>query len=251
MITNKIIYELSQKELTEKIEIVSKEISNLLKVQNKLVEWFKYRDILVDGTALPIKVEIEIQNIKLYNVQATHYNNVIVTLKSKEEYRTRLLGYKIPKKIFLFILRRFNQLLYQELIHNAYVFKDATLGKLLVIVNKNKKNAINWGESTKNKKVLLDKGEIPFTKEGEDLAKAKGEEYKGKQWLEYLPTYSLFFNWELENSNFIRLPNMKNFEFRPIRGLPKTGVTSPVNLLSETRKELTDQELLTKYKVVC
>lgn len=243
------MYDLYNLELQSKIDEVQKDLNDLEVLKNKLASYFRNNEVKVipitklEEGNLDVIENPQTSKQKLFNINVKHYNNCMTLYKNKVQQKKIFNKSKIKKQIFLFILKRFNELLVQKLIYSSYKFKHLYIGGFSVICNKNKNNVIDWGKSIKNKEKLLKAGEVPYTKEGEAKALEANQDYNGKQWLEYLPDYSLFFQWDLANGNFIRIPNIKNFTFVPLR-----GNTSPVAELSSYRKTLTDEECINKYK---
>lgn len=252
MITIKTMFELHTVELKLKIEAAEKElvpIKNLKQdlekylIDNKNTSSIKapIEEVLSGtyGQIIPIRNSFD----AYFNIKLRDYNHIHSIYTRKVNTLQALERQKINKVVFNYIIKRFNVLLYKEMVHKAYQFKDLFLGEFFVHISNNKKATINWGVSLQNKAKLLEEGKIPYTKAGEQEAKDRGEEYKGEQWLDYLPEKSLFYQWLRTSATYIRLPNIKNFVFRPYR-----GINSPVKELALYRNAYTDEELINHFK---
>ncbi len=252
MITIKTIFQLHKVELDLKIEEIDKEIETTLVTLEALKKFLLLNKkdislsidnkILISGKC-NLLVEPLTNLEKYFNIKLAGYNQIYNIYENKLKVKEQLIKQQIKSPVFFYILQRFNELLFLELVHSAYQFKDLFVGGFYVIVNKNKKPVINWGISIKNKNKLLEEGKIPYTKQSEQEAKENGIEYKGEPWLSYLSDYSLFYQWDLLNTQFIRIPNIKNFTFVPYR-----GKLSPVKELARFRQEHTDEELINHFK---
>lgn len=247
MITHNTMYDFHNVELKSRLESVRQELEDIQKRKDSIANYFK-------SEVCPIKVDnldtlVEFTNPtsnpeKYFNLKYTQYKELDKLYKNKKELEEKLLKYKIPHGVFSYILKRFNELLCQEMIHNKYEFRTLFLGGFYVLCNKNKHKIINWKTSLENKAKLLAEGKVPYTKQAEKEALEQGLEYKGEQWLEYLSDYSFFFNWDIQTAQFIRIPNIKNFTFIPVRGL-----SSPVAELVKFKNSFnTEQDAINFYK---
>jgi hypothetical protein len=244
------MYELHTISAQVKIDILVKEVVDLKRMLSAIDLYFEEnKDLIPNDSSLKLikkgkgkKVSYPSSNRYLYyNIQIQQYNVLYARLQPKEQELEVLRSYKIPLRIFAFILRRFNELLIQEILYNSYRLKDNVIGHIYLIVNKSKKANINWGISIKNKQTILDKGGIPFIAEE---AEKIGSEYKGEKWIEFLPEYRMFYNWKTVASNKIKLPNITNFSFQPLR-----GINSAVSMLGDIEKTLSQEELISIYKI--
>lgn len=252
MITTNTMYELHTISAQVKIDILVKEVVDLKRMLSAIDIYFEEnKDLIPNDSSLTLikkgkgkKVSYPSSNKYLYyNIQIQQYNVLYARLQPKKQELEILRSYKIPLRIFAFILRRFNELLIQEILHNSYRLKDNVIGHIYLIVNKSKKANINWGISLKNKQAILDRGGIPFIIEEAENAKLLGIDYKGEKWVEFLPEYRMFYNWKTVASNRIKLPNITNFSFQPLR-----GVNSAVSMLGDIEKKLSQEELISIYK---
>jgi hypothetical protein len=239
------MYELHEVKFNIELDIINKELKLLERNKKKLLSYFKL-------ISLPDNVNFE--NIELgkekvidnptssyeifYNAKLKDYNSSCIIYNNKIEVKNLILQHKIKPVIFNYILNRFNELLSEEIIYYKYKFKDLFLGGLLLISNKSPRPSINWKISLDNKKKLIEEGKIPYLKNDAEVAKQNNQEYNGIKWLHEFTGFSLFFQWELENKQFIRLPNIKNFTFEPYR-----GSNSPVSKLTEYKNTLTEAQL--------
>lgn len=251
MITHNTMYDFHNVELQTRIKKVKEEIEDLKERKARAISYFTsslcplvLSQEVINNQALELITNPDSNPQKYYNLKVEQYKELCLLLQNKEEVLNKLLKYKIPQGVFSFILKRFNELLYKEMIHNKYVFSTLFLGKFDVICNKNKHKVINWKKSIKNRDKLLAEGKVPYTKAGEKEALEAGKPYNGEQWLEYLSDYSFFFNWDLQAGQFLRLPNIRNFTFVPVRGL-----ASPVSELVKFRNSFnTEEEAINFYK---
>lgn len=241
------MYDFHNVELKSRLESVKQELEDIEKRKESIITYF-------NSEVCPIKVDdlntlVAFTNPtsnpeKYFNIKYTQYKELETLYINKKELEEKLLKYKIPHGVFSYILKRFNELLYQEMIYNKYEFRTLFLGGFYVLCNKNKHKIINWKTSLENKAKLLAEGKVPYTKQAEKEALEQGLEYKGEQWLEHLSDHSFFFNWDIQTAQFIRIPNIKNFTFTPVRGL-----SSPVSELVKFKNSFnTEQDAINFYK---
>lgn len=250
MITIKTMYELYNTTLNLEIDVIEKEISKIQVIRHRIKTYFSQlpdidKDFLKElflGTVVPSD-DTSTNNIIFFNKQLTVYNEVTVIYKKKRKEIDTLRAKKIKKSIYYYIIVRFNTLLVEELIYNNYKFITKFIGNFAVIKNMNKKKIVDWVQSNINKKAILDKGQKLYYKKEAEEAKTKGEEYTGVEWLTYLDEeVGLFFNWQLLNYHFIRIPNMNNFTFEPYK-----GDTSPVKMLMEHKRDLGQDYIINNF----
>jgi hypothetical protein len=53
----------------------------------------------------------------------------------------------------------------------------------------------------------------------------------------------MFFKWELKNVQYVRIPNLANYNF-----IPYDSRRGPVEQLNSLRKKYTEEELIKKFK---
>lgn len=252
MITIKTMYEIHTVKQKVELEALDIEITNISVPYNKLVNYFKHNvpNLIACPSSLEdilnnkgVAYSFPISNIeKYYNLQLTNYNKIYPLYTNKAEERQKIKGYKMKAVVFAYILKRFNELLVEEIVYNSYKFFSLYIGGLYSFCNKNKKS-VDWGNSIKNKQALIKEGKIPYNKADEDQAIKEGKVYEGVEWLVYQPEYSLFYKWEVESTQFIRIPNIANFLMQPYR-----GVKSSVQILSDYRKTLSEEQMTNLYK---
>lgn len=249
MITSKTMYQLHNSELEIKITDINNQIQSLKEYLSKYKKTINYYNTtilesdLFSGTYEILNPKNNIE--KYISINLIAYNKTLKNLNEKTQIKKELEEYKIKETIFCYILRRFNTLLYKEILYNNYIFKNLFLGGFSVICAKNTKNVIDWKKSNENKNKILEQGLTPFLKKDKELAEQQNLEYKGVNWIEYITDYRLFYNWELENAQFIRIPNIKNFTFIPLRG--KKSAVQELTILTNS---LTEEERINKYKIV-
>ncbi len=252
MITTNTMYELHTISTEVKLNNIKIEIEDTQRLLDKIYSYFEENTLLRPRGCSMVSIKtgkgLEIgypftNPEKYYNLQLNQYSVLYKRLLQKKEEFIVLSKHKVPKRIFAFILRRFNELLIEELIFNSYKLKDLYLGELKVIVNKGKKAVINWGISLKAKKEIEDRGGIPYINaEAEEYVKL-GTEYKGERWITFLPEYRMFYSWQSGPVAKIRLPNITNFHFFPLR-----GDNSAVSMLFDVSNRLSQEELVLIYK---
>lgn len=251
MITSKTMYDLYEANLKEGKVILESEIHNLSIPYNKLVSYFRnnvpnipavsstLEEILNNkGEEIPFPVSV---TEKYYNLQLKTFKSLYILYHNKKEQEKIIKNQKIPYKVFVFVIRRFNQLLVEELVYNSYKFTHLFIGTLSVFCNKNK-NSINWGESTKNKQRLLIEGKVPYIKEDAELAVKNNIPYEGVPWIVKQAEYGLFYKWAISPAQSIRINNIHNFSMIPYR-----GVNSAVQVLNDYKNTLSTEDLANLY----
>lgn len=254
MITTNTIYEIHNAKLDTLISEVKQELSLLVPARISYKNYFNsnrdnYKsridyDILNKGEHPLIDCPLN-NSDKYFNIQIKNYNEHNKLYSTKQKEIENLQRQKINKNIFVFVLRRFNRLLMETIVKEGYNFYSLFLGVFNVKIVERTKPEINWGESIKNKEKLLEQNLIPYLKNNAEKAKLNNEEYNGVQWLVYLPLITTYFDWVLETTQYFRIPNIKNFNFVPVR-----GIDSPVILLRRFEETLTKEELYNKYKPI-
>ncbi len=252
MITTNTMYELYTISNEIKITNINKEIEDLKGVLEKIYKYFEENiilrprgcDMVSIKNAKGLEILYPLTSVeRYYNAQLIQYKVIYIRLTQKKEELKNLNKQKVPKRIFSFILRRFNELLIEELIFRSYRLKDLYLGELRVIVNKGRKASINWGLSLPIKREIEARGGIPYKVEDAEKCKKEGIEYKGEKWITFLPEYRMFYSWKNNIASKIRLPNITNFCFIPLR-----GDNSAVSMLFDVSNRLSQEELILIYK---
>lgn len=254
MITTKTIYEIHNARLDTLIIEVENELELLKPTRKIYKDYFntnksKY-DKRIDYNVLHLGehelIELPLDNSdKYYNIQIKNYNEHNKLYVTKLEEIKILQKQRIQENVFAFILRRFNALLIEAIVKKGYEFYSLYLGTLKVKVVERIKPEVNWGESVKAKEKLLAQNLIPYIKLDAKKAKEDNIEYKGVQWLVYLPNITTYFEWLFTPAQYIRIPNIRNFSFDPVR-----GIDSPVMLLRRFEETLNQEELFIKYKYI-
>ena len=180
---------------------------------------------------------------KFYNIQVDNLKDYIIRINNRKRYIKEQESKLIPFKIYAYIIKRFNMLLTEAIINEAYEFFDLFLGKLYIITTDKRRPSIDWKKSNENKNKLLEEGKIQYLKADAEKAKEEGKEYKGIQWLENIKTLGMFFKWELKNVQYVRIPNLANYNF-----IPYDSRRGPVEQLNSLRKKYTEEELIKKFK---
>lgn len=252
VITNKSMFELHDVELTLKIQEIDDRLKLVTRARAKLLIWFKYNNYsirkmefnkkhFIDHKILSIALPIYSID-KYYNIQLNSFyefnKEYFKLIKDKEN----LINLKINEKIFTSILIKFNTKLGDSIIEDDYNLKHHYLGNIGKHLNKSPRLTVDWSTSNKNKQKLLEEGRIPELKVDRELAKEKGEEYKGESWLAYNSPYNFYFKWTIEYYQSIKFFNMKNYQFIPYR-----GEKSPTAKLYAYRNTFTEEQLINNY----
>jgi hypothetical protein len=208
---------------------------------------YNYTEVL-EGKGKVIK-DARTPNEKYYNIQINNLNNLLKIKANKEEKKKKLKHILIPDNVFTFILWKFNKLLIDKIIYEAYTFSDLYLGDLFIVplIQQSNKKSINWPLTKIAKKKLIDNGQIPYCQVDKDLADKEGKEYKGVEYLvRYDEPYTLLFRWSRTTKNFIRLVQSKEYVFKPSRG--NLG-NSAMELLTKYKNSFTKEEFENKFNI--
>lgn len=235
------------KKLTNKLERNLKLKESILSVLSKYqeeIDFFldiKYKDILkfrsskeVDKIKFPIHEvyykgkTVNFRAIKMYISRYGYINGK--TTKLQTEIKS-LKKQKVKKKIYKAVISKTNSKIIDAILNTNYVYKPLPVfGALGVIKNKNKRISINWGESNKRKKEIIERGEIPYYKKDAE----KDPNYKGVKWLVYNPEIDFYLHW-FKNKAITKFVGMYNtFIYKPARG---GNGDSIVSLLAEKKAD--------------
>ena len=245
------MYEFFSIKHVEEIDEISKEI-NLLNTEKENIKNQLFKNVKgfplvnkedINNGTLEI-VKIPVSNIeKYYNIEAVKINRLTVQIKNRERFIKEKKDIFPSFKLYRFIIKRFNELLIDKLIDDAYHFKDLFIGRLSVLSFENKRKAIDWKKSRDTKNKLLSENKIPYLKKDAEQALKEGIEYKGEYWLEYLDNIGLIFSWNLTTAQVVRIPNISNYNF-----IPYDSRNGAIRKLNDLRKQFSEKELLEKYK---
>jgi hypothetical protein len=245
------MYDLYRVDKDLQLTNLNKEIKDLRESYDRLLAYFKnntlkfyfnfnIEDVLA-GTQQLVEIPLSSTD-KYFNIQLNHFNIIRAQYNSKQDEKIRILNDTVNSKIFFFIIQRFNELLVQAMIKEAYSFYHLFIGKFTIIINKSPRKIINWGKSLKRKQALLNNNEVPYCKKDADSAKEDGEDYKGVEWLSYLSSYNFYFSWIVCGAQYLRIPNIRMFSFIPYR-----GDKSPTAYLTTHRNTYTEDQLINLY----
>lgn len=217
-------------------------------VKGILSMYLKYSDVLNGKVReLPKTVmDIATTKEKYANLVLRNYYDLYQPKKVLVEEVKALTKETLNYSVYRHILRTFNEEVSKYLADTGKAFEDPVFGAIKVKYKENVVGMINWGESNRNKEILLARGLRPYKKEEAQEAEAKGEVYDGIKWL--VPGYKdgmLMVKWSL--SPVIKEyfgEDMKFVKYYPARG--KYGI---VNFLSThyTKGEHVD---FTKYEPI-
>jgi hypothetical protein len=93
---------------------------------------------------------------KFYNIQVDNLKDYIIRINNRKRYIKEQESKLIPFKIYAYIIKRFNMLLTEAIINEAYEFFDLFLGKLYIITTDKRRPSIDWKKSNENKNKLLE-----------------------------------------------------------------------------------------------
>lgn len=178
--------------------------------------------------ALNGKVNKLPDNVLALNETPINYANMI--LKTYYELRSpieivsneikTLKKQKISYAIYKDIINSHNRKVTNYLLDTGKTFENKFFGLIKFCYKENTASTVNWNESNKAKKALLEKGLIPYKKADEQAAIERGEEYKGIKWLvKGYKTGVLIIKWtvpQIVKDNLNK--DIHNFKFSPSRG---------------------------------
>lgn len=229
MITIDTMYNLHHVEIDLQIKNLSNEIKEQEKIRRISIKFFTDNaskittctlEEILEGKGKPM-VEFQVFN-KLYNIHLKNYNSYIHSYKAKLEAKEELEKSIIKESIFKYVLKRFNTLIMDEIIYNAYFFSAFPVGYFYINKQVTKKKTIDWGSSDRAKAEILEKGQIPYIKADAEQAEKEGKEYKGVPWIKYLPPIRFYIFWVNNEHKEIKSNNVRAFTFDPSRS--KGGV---------------------------
>lgn len=250
MITANVMYELYVDKINMAVKTIEKDVRKLTVNKKPYLTYFKDEkfnlpnsidyDLLIRGEQPLIKYPNK-QEVYI-NFQITNYNKLIRTLNTKIEEFKNLKKTILNIEVYRYILKYFNNAIVDAIIYNNYTYYNYYLGTLKVVGYKDNKLRINWYETLKNKKALLDKGEIPFSQIDYKIALKENKEYNGKHYLVYFSEDTLWFDWRYNYIPPILMQNMRNYIFMAYRG--KNSSTQKLNI---HKNSLTKEEFKNKY----
>lgn len=183
---------------------------------------------------------------KYANLVLKTYYELYQPLKRLSEEIKEINKQKLAYPVYRHILRLFNEEIAKYVADTGKAFEDPIFGAIKVKYKETVVGKINWGESNRNKQILLDRGLRPYKKEEAEEAKKAGKDYDGIKWL--VPAYKdgmLLIKWSL--SSVIKQylgEDMKFVKYYPARG--KYGI---INFLSENYTKGNNVDF-TKYELI-
>lgn len=245
-------YEKSKKYILEKLKIYKHYIENFTNII--------YREIENLERIIPEKSLVYLVNIAGIDVHILRRNiNIVVEInkslnkleKRLQEVNENIVGYQVYKEI----IYKFNGKLSEQIISKGYRFELGyslgyiTIKKVNCMYNKNgslrTKKRVDWGESNKLKKRIIEDGNLPYKvlnrdengKIVEDNGGLKYILYHEKEW-DYL------WHWYKADCKVLNSPY---FRFRPTiyDNTTRDGKTGNVNKLKQL--VMTNSPLLTNF----
>lgn len=239
-ISNKLILIEKQKEKIDAYAPKVKEVSHILSLYINYSDALngKIRELPANVLALGTR-EITYSNTVLRTYYDLKQPAIIMASEIKE-----LNKQKLEYSVYRHIIRSFNEKISKYIVETGKAFEDPFLGILKIKYKENVVGKIDWGQSNRNKQLLLDRGLIPYKKEDAIKAEQEGVPYAGIKWL--VPGYQdgmLLIRWT--TSPVIKEYLKEDMKF--IKYFPARGNYGIVNLLSThyTKGESVD---FTKYE---
>jgi len=173
--------------------------------------------------------EINFKAVKLYTERYLHINNICNTLSNKINILKKQI---IDFSLYLKIVKSFNTKVINEIVNNNYKFNIVpSFGAISVIKNENHRKRVNWGESNKKKKEILERGGIPYVKADAESI----ENYQGEEWLSYHPPIDFFLHWHVKSRILPIYNYLKDYKYTPARGT--TSIVTKLNTVKRDRQK--------------
>lgn len=202
---------LQYKDVIEKYSNLTIEVlfdSTSIGVLNQL----RFPDYVVfkEGNKIPFKA------IRMYIEKYIECNKIIETTNIEvNKCKQELITFKLYK----LIISKCNDKIIEKVITENYKAEPLkSFGAISVIRVHNEHRRPNWGVSNKLRKAILEKGGIPYTKEGEEEATKNGIEYKGEEWLVFHPPLDFFIQWHTKWISKELNPYLRDYKYTPARG---------------------------------
>lgn len=182
-----LLYQIEEKKLfiQEQSRKAEEYLKKMKEVSSILSLYINYNDAL-NGTVSSLPPEVlakDTTEIKYANIVLKTYYELRQPIEIATTEIHQLVKQKISYSIYKEIISLHNKKVVQYLVDTGKTFENKYLGTLKLVYRENTKAVVNWNESNKNKKALLEQGLIPYKKEDEEAAIANGQEYKGVKWL--------------------------------------------------------------------
>ena len=174
-----------KKFIEEQTERVNKYSFKMNEVASILSMYIDYTSAL-NGKISKLPDEILAKNtteIKYANMILKNYYELRKPIEIVSQELKELKKEKLDFAIYKTVLSLHNKKLSMYLINTGKTYENKYLGTLKIGYKENTAAIVNWNESNKNKKALLEKNLIPYKKEDEEKALAEGREYNGVKWL--------------------------------------------------------------------
>lgn len=169
-------------ELNKKVEEYLPQLSEVKETISKYVD---YSDV-VNGLVREIPITIDNQNdnsVRYINVLIKHFYELRAPMHILAEENKLLSTKKITIKVYKEIIKKANNKIGDYLIKTGKEYAHPYLGTFQVLHDE-VVNKPNWKVSNENKKAILERGGIPYSKEDEDRCIAAGIPYFGEKWLD-------------------------------------------------------------------
>lgn len=236
LIDEGIIYKLYVEDINCEINKITNDLitykvvlNNIKKVLVKNTSLINNRTSITLEKILKAKSESIVKDIDFYNLEedkvealkyyiTTYIKNNRVILYQENKIKT-LKEKLITKGNYSKIIRAFNKKIMYKCLNDRYVFNMGhNMGIIRIIHNFSKRLAPNWGETTKKKNEILQRGGILYN--GEDAKKAKelGQEYNGEMYIVYKDPFNIWLQWCIPKVTFRYLPVIKDYKLKAARG---------------------------------
>ena len=171
------------------IQLQTKKVEEYLTKMNEVASilsmYINYSDAL-NGKCKSLPDEVLAKNtteIKYANMVLKHYYELRQPIEIATSEIRQLKKQQISYSIYKEIISLHNKKVAKYLVDTGKTYENKYLGTLKLVYRENTNAVVNWNESNKNKKELIEKGLIPYKKEDEEKALANGEVYNGVKWL--------------------------------------------------------------------
>ena len=239
-------YENSKKYLISKLDEYEYYINNFTNINLKHID--KLDRLISEKSLFHI---VNIQGINVMTIRRT-INMIVQINKNLNKINLNLKeleANKIDESVFRDIINTFNSKISDEIL-KGYVFK---LGGGLGVVRIKKvlcdtrvKKRINWNESNKKRKELLDNNILPFQVIERDENKKAIKDNGGEDWFVYFNgAFDYLWHW---SKNYNLVPNSAYYKFRPTiynNETSKGTVLGNVNKLAQIKSS--NSELVKNY----
>lgn len=236
LIDEHIIYKLYVEDINYEINKITNDLitykvvlDNIKKVLVKNATLINNRTSISLDKVLESKSETIVKNIDFYNleedkIEALKYyittyikNNRVI---SYQENKIKSLKEKlITKGTYCKVIRLFNKKIMDKCLNDRYVFNMGhNMGILRMIHNFSKRLSPNWGETTKKKREIIERGGVLYNGEDAKRAEQEGREYNGEMYIVYKDPFNIWLQWCIPKVTLRYLPISKDYSLKAARG---------------------------------